>query len=91
MVIAVDLGGTNIRAGRIEKGEILQHADTRLVEKEHLQSTLDQLARLIESVMAPGVTGIGIGVPSVVDLKTGTVLDVTNIASWKRVELKQIM
>jgi glucokinase len=91
MVIAVDLGGTNIRAGRIEQGEILQHADTKLVEKENLQSTLDQLARLIESVMAPGVTGIGIGVPSVVDLKTGTVLDVTNIASWKRVELKQIM
>jgi glucokinase len=41
--------------------------------------------------MAPGVTGIGIGVPSVVDLVTGTVSDVTNIPSWKRVELKPLM
>jgi glucokinase len=91
MVIAVDLGGTNIRAGLIDHGEILKHADTRLVEKENLESTLNQLASLIESVMTPEVTGIGIGVPSVVDLKTGTVFDVTNIASWKRVELKRIM
>jgi glucokinase len=91
MVIAVDLGGTNIRAGQVENGHILVHKDTRLRDKDVLEKTLDQLAGLIESVMAPGVTGIGIGVPSVVDIATGTVLDVTNIASWKRVELKRIL
>ncbi len=91
MVIAVDLGGTNIRAGRVEDGRILVHKDTRLMNKDVLEKTLEQLARLIESVMDPEVKGIGIGVPSVVDLVTGTVSDVTNIPSWKRVELKPYM
>ncbi len=30
MVVAVDLGGTNIRAGQVEDGRILIHKDTRL-------------------------------------------------------------
>ena len=91
MVVAVDLGGTNIRAGRIEDGRIMIHKDTRLQNKDVLEKTLEQLAGLIESVMAPGVKGIGIGVPSVVDIATGTVFDVTNIPSWKRVELKPFL
>ncbi len=91
MVVAVDLGGTNIRAGRIEDGRIVIHKDTRLLNKDVLEKTLEQLAGLIESVLAPGVKGIGIGVPSVVDIATGTVFDVTNIPSWKRVELKPIL
>jgi glucokinase len=41
--------------------------------------------------MDPGVTGIGIGVPSVVDIETGTVYDVTNIPSWRKVELRSIL
>jgi glucokinase len=91
MEIAVDLGGTNIRAGLFENGRLLKHQDTRLIDKDVLQKTLDQLEGLIEMVMVPGVRGIGIGVPSVVDIKTGTVFDVTNISSWKRVELKSIL
>jgi glucokinase len=91
MVVAVDLGGTNIRAGQVEAGMIKLHKDTRLRDTDVLEKTLEQLAGLIESVMAPGVLGIGMGVPSVVDLATGTVSDVTNIPSWKRVELKAYM
>jgi len=91
MVIAVDLGGTNIRAGVVNDGRIIRHTDARLQDKDILEKTLEQLASLIGSVMQPGVLGIGIGVPSVVDIKTGTVFDVTNIPSWKRVELKRIL
>jgi glucokinase len=91
MIVAVDLGGTNIRAGQVENGRITIHKDTRLRDKDVLEKTLDQIIGLIESVMAPGAKGIGIGVPSVVDLATGTVFDVTNIPSWKKVELKQIL
>ena len=38
--------------------------------------------------MRDDVAGIGVGVPSVIDLKTGTVYDVQNIPSWKEVPLK---
>jgi glucokinase len=34
------------------------------------------------------VAGLGAGVPSVIDLKTGTVYDVQNIPSWTKVPLK---
>lgn len=91
MIVAVDLGGTNIRAGRLDGDHILVQKEIPLLDKDILQRTLDQLIALIESVMDYGVTGIGIGVPSVVDVDTGTVYDVTNIPSWKKVELKTIM
>ncbi len=91
MIVAVDLGGTNIRAGRLDQDKIIIQKDTPLRDKEQVQRTLDQLIALIGSVMDKGVTGIGIGVPSVVDIETGTVYDVTNIPSWKKVELKSIL
>jgi glucokinase len=91
MIVAVDLGGTNIRAGRLDRDRILVQKQKPLQEKDVLQKTLDQIIALIESVMEGGETGIGIGVPSVVDIETGTVFDVTNIPSWKKVELKSIL
>ncbi len=91
MVVAVDLGGTNIRAGRLDQDRIIIQKDTPLRDKDVLEKTLEHLIALIESVMDRNVTGIGIGVPSVVDIETGTVYDVTNIPSWKKVELRGIL
>jgi glucokinase len=91
MVIAVDLGGTNIRAGRLDQDRIMVQHEAPLRNKDQLQKTLDQLTDLIASVMDSSVTGIGIGVPSVVDIDTGTVYDVTNIPSWRKVELGRIL
>ncbi|HLO59498.1 MAG TPA: ROK family protein [Bacteroidales bacterium] len=91
MVIAVDVGGTNLRAGRLDQDKIIVQKAIPLRDKEVLQKTIDQLVGLIRSVMDKDITGIGIGVPSVVDLENGIVTDVTNIASWKRVELKRIL
>jgi glucokinase len=91
MVIAVDVGGTNLRAGRLDEDRIMVQKSIPLRDKDVLQKTLDQLIALIRSVTDKSVTGIGIGVPSVIDLATGTVRDVTNIPSWKKVELKSIL
>lgn len=91
MTIAIDLGGTNIRVARLQGNRIIEQNAAPLLDKDQLQRTLDQLYHLIDSVMAPSVTGIGIGVPSVVDVKTGTVYDVTNIPSWKKVELGKLL
>jgi glucokinase len=91
MVIAVDVGGTNLRAGRLDQDKIIVQKAIPLRDKDVLQKTIDQLVGLIRSVMEKDITGIGIGVPSVVDLENGIVTDVTNIASWKRVELKRIL
>jgi glucokinase len=91
MVLGVDLGGTNIRAGLIRGKEILKSESALLKEKDSLESTLNQLISVISGVMEPGVTGIGIGVPSVVDAEQGIVYNAVNIPSWKKVELKDIL
>lgn len=91
MVIGVDLGGTKVRAGLANKGSI-ENQKQQLFRSQGSQSeTLEQLMDLIRSLMVPGVEGIGLGVPSVVDADRGIVYDVVNIPSWKRVPLKDIL
>ncbi len=91
MIIGVDLGGTNIRAGLVDNGSILQIYQSELSEKNSLESTLQQLFSGISSFANYDIEGIGIGVPSIVDTKKGVVFDVVNIPSWKKVELKKIL
>ena len=91
MVIGIDLGGTKVRAG-VAKDGIIENEKQQLVKSKGTQSeTLDQLKDLIRSLMVPGIQGIGLGVPSVVDAEKGIVYDVVNIPSWKRVPLKDIL
>jgi glucokinase len=91
MHIGVDLGGSNLRAGLIENGVITSVEQALLIEKDSVQSTISQLISVITPLVKRGVKGIGVGVPSVVDIKTGIVFNVVNIPSWKRVELKKIL
>ena len=90
MIIGVDLGGTNIRAGIIVDGKVIKSASRTLNNKESLESTIEQLESIIESLMSDKIRGIGLGVPSIVDIEKGIVYDVVNIPSWKNVELKKI-
>ena len=91
MKIGVDLGGTNIRAGRIEGNQIVDSKANPLTNKHDLEDTLNQLKNTIKSVYHDEVIGIGIGVPSVVDLENGIVYDVVNIPSWDEVPLRDIL
>lgn len=91
MIIGVDLGGTNIRAGLIHEGKVVDSHSVKLVNKQSLTDTLEQVLTAIEQLVQDDVEGIGVGVPSIVDIDTGVVFDVVNIPSWKRVELKRII
>jgi len=46
---------------------------------------------LIDMFADQKIEGLGIGVPSVVDVKNGIVYDVQNIPSWKKVHLKKLL
>jgi len=91
MIIGVDLGGTNIRAGIIDNGSITKVNHILLTEKESLEKTISQLISVIRPLLNPAVRGIGVGVPSVVDIENGIVYNVANIPSWHKVELKKIL
>jgi glucokinase len=91
MNIGVDVGGSNIRAGIVAGGKVSSIRHSLLCDKESLPSTISQLISAISPLIVPGIKGIGVGVPSVVDVDKGIVYNVINIPSWKRVELKRIL
>ncbi|MFO7825145.1 MAG: ROK family protein [Cyclobacterium sp.] len=91
MNIGIDLGGTKIQVGIEKDGRIIHKTKALLQEKDDLRSTLDQVIQFIKPLTVHKVDGIGIGVPSVVDVEKGIVYNVTNIPSWKKVALKDIL
>ncbi|BEG99233.1 ROK family protein [Bacteroides sedimenti] len=91
MKIAIDLGGTNIRVGQVENGEVIHTTIKPCPSKKSCSEVLSFLIEMIDSEMIPQTEGIGIGVPSVVDASKGIVYNVANIPSWKEVHLKEIL
>jgi glucokinase len=87
-VIGVDLGGTNVRAGLVEGGRLTDVRSVAVRSQGSERDVLEDMFGAIDAVMRKEVAGIGAGVPSVIDLKTGIVYDVQNIRSWKKVSLK---
>ena len=91
MIIGVDLGGTNARAGLVKDSTIIETREVKLSHKYSQEETLDELYSIIAPLTQFDIEGIGIGVPSIVDAEKGIVYDVVNIPSWKKVELKTIL
>ena len=92
-IIGVDLGGTNARAGLVRHQQLEEVSSIAINPDGSVEEVLDQLCGLIDRTMprARDVDGVGIGVPSVVDIATGIVYDVQNIPSWQEVPLKSIL
>lgn len=89
MKIGIDLGGTNMRVGLTDGATLVNSVIEPCPAKETEEVVLNQLKRQIAQLMSADVTGIGIGVPSVVDSVKGIVYNVANIPSWKEVHLKE--
>lgn len=90
-IIGVDLGGTNVRAGKVENHELTKHISRAISSRETETVVMQEVFVTIDQVFDQNVQGIGIGVPSVVDVQEGIVYDVANIPSWKKVHLKEQM
>lgn len=90
-IVGVNMSGKNIQVGRVSGDTIEQIATRRINNREVEEVILRELIATIEEVMTPEVTSIGIGVPSVVDVKDGIVYKVVNIPSWRKVHLKAIL
>lgn len=91
-ILGVDLGGTHVRAGRVEGQAIRAHAARAISSRAAAQVVIDEICATIDEVFLQGETsGIGIGVPSIVDTEAGIVYSVENIPSWKEVHLKELL
>ncbi|MEQ9309545.1 MAG: ROK family protein [Balneolaceae bacterium] len=90
-LIGIDLGATNVRVARVENREIVELNSEPIINSQDPEDLISQLKRLIRQVVNEQVEGIGIGVPSVVDVEKGIVYDVQNIPAWTAVPLKSIL
>lgn len=83
LIVAVDIGGTHIRAAAYEPNSItpLYHQRTRSHGTE--SGVFNRLVQTIESVWQAGIVdAIGIASPGPLDPYTGTILDTPNIPEW---------
>src|SRR6185295_7605937 len=71
-VIAVDLGGTNIRAARVDSnGKILARDKVPTRAGDGMAAVVARIAELVNKNKTPAVKAVGVGTPGVPDPHTG--------------------
>lgn len=86
-VIAIDIGGTKVRIGRVDgHGRISQFIDfpTPPAEATMLQQAIDTVHELSGPAQP---LAIGIAAPALVDRKKGTIGPCTHIPTWKKLPI----
>ena len=90
-VIGVIFGGKYLHVARLENGTIVESAHREINNREPEEVILGEIIATIRKVHNDTVVGIGVGMPSLVDIKEGIVFKPTNIPTWNKVYLKDIL
>ncbi len=85
--IGVDIGGTNIIAGRLVNNILVKKVAKSTGAGRPKQMILETLYNAIREIWTNDVLGIGIGVPGFLDVKTGEILQINNIPSFSGLNL----
>ena len=95
VVIGVDLGGTRLRAGRLDKQlNILERTEMLTKADEGLDATIDRIKNIINQVLPDeqdNLLGIGVSVPGPTNPETGVVVAPPNLPGWRDVPLAKIL
>ena len=83
--IAVDLGGTHIRAAAFRRGETRPLKHQKIKTRSGDETIFERLVHLIEEVIPENETldAIGIAAPGPLDPRTGMILNTPNIDEWE--------
>ncbi|MFB3816743.1 MAG: ROK family protein [Candidatus Methylomirabilales bacterium] len=92
LVLAIDIGGTKLAAGIVERsGGILARGEVPTRAADGPEAVLDRIValgtRLLGDPAARGVTGVGVCSPGPLDRAAGVVLSPPNLPGWDRVPL----
>ncbi len=90
-VIGISFGGKTLVAGKVKNGRIEKSVSKKINNKAPENEILSEVFQIINEVKDDEVAGIGIGVPSLVDVDKGIVYRVQNIPSWHEVHIKEIL
>jgi glucokinase len=94
-VVAIDLGGTQIRAALVTPDlEVLHRRAVPTCDEEGVNAVLERICGLAESVLTDArrelpaaPLGVGISAPGPLDPWRGVVIDPPNLAGWRDVAL----
>lgn len=79
-IIAIDIGGTDIKFGLIDQtGIILQKGIVSTGKENTIENLLDKLSKIIEKYLDKDIVGIGISSTGQVDSKEGKIIGGTDI------------
>jgi glucokinase len=87
--IGVDLGGTNLRIAAVDgSGKLLEKTTTSTQVARGRSLVIDEMCVAIQQTVtkfrAGGeMAGIGIGVPGIIEMQTGTVRESPNLQDWR--------
>ena len=94
-ILAIDLGGTQIRAAHVSPG--LAFAQRRAVatsDEEGVDAVIERICSLAREVLSaaldeglPDPAGVGIAAPGPLNPWTGVVISPPNLAGWRDVPL----
>ncbi|HEX6292873.1 MAG TPA: ROK family protein [Herpetosiphonaceae bacterium] len=95
-VIGVDLGGTQVRAVRIDRdGQIFAYERAETAAESGPAGVLAQIESLITTVTGDTsrseIIGVGVGTPGPIDPFAGVVLEAPNLPGWINVPIKAIL
>jgi glucokinase len=83
--IGVDLGGTKVLAARVDDGGEIEATEKVATPGAGLDAVVSAIVGAVEGVGGTdGVTGLGVGAPGVVDVRTGVVVRAPNLAGFEQ-------
>jgi glucokinase len=97
IIIGVDLGGTNIKAGAITReGNVLYRCHRPTEGEGGPEKVCDNMAEAVRECrqnLPDGgqPIGMGVGTPGPLDLARGLVVDAPNLPGWENIPVRQMM
>ncbi|MDX2160456.1 MAG: ROK family protein [bacterium] len=95
IVIGVDLGGTRLRAARLDENlQVLGRDEVLTQADEGAEATIERMKNLIAHMLPQDntpVLGIGVSAPGPANPKTGVVVAPPNLPGWHNVPLVDIL
>ncbi len=96
-VIGLDVGGTDIKAGLVDRGgnilARLKKPTAASSEKQKFLDRLSSIVRTFEDIFANQVhiAGVGIGVPGIIDLRNGIIASSPNFPGWNPFPIRAML
>ncbi|MBP9773354.1 MAG: ROK family protein [Candidatus Peribacteraceae bacterium] len=91
-VIGIDLGGTKLRITRLDTKTMKVLKSEKIPTRAQSFSLVkEDLVEAINNLRAPDTVAVGIGVPGLIDRKSGTIMTLPNIAGAEKQHLSKYL